>query len=132
MPDNRAVLATSGDTATSQNWSTLLGKAIDDVSRIASAEIRLLGIQISASVEGAVESILPIMIAAAIFIGAEACLLAAVVLLLHKWFEWWISFGATGLGALIVGALIIGVMKTSRTGKLAEIDASLSPPASVG
>jgi len=129
MPNDRAAIVTSNDTA-SQNWSTLLGKAIDDVSRIASAEIRLLGVQLTASVEGAVQSFLPIILAAAIFIGAEACLLAAVVLVLHKWFEWWISCGATGLGALIVGALIVGLMKPSRTERLVEADASLSPPVS--
>ena len=112
MPENRGAIAASHHNDTSPNWSTLLGKAIDDVSRIAQAEIRLLGVHINASVEKAIESILPILLACALFIGAEACLLAAAVLLLHHWLPWWISFGVAGLAALMVGFVLVAVVRT--------------------
>jgi len=110
MPTYRNSVAVPEEPAHSANWSTLIGKAIDDVSRIAQAEIRLLGIHVSASVEGAIESILPILVAAAIIIGAEACLLTALVLLIHQWLQWWMAFGIAGIVALLAGLAIQGIV----------------------
>jgi len=112
MPNHRGTLTVTDDAATSPNWSSLLGKAIDDVSRIAQAEIRLLGVQMNASVEGAIESVLPILVASAIFVGAEACLLAAAVLLLHQWLPWWIAFAVAGIAALVIGLVLRSIPGT--------------------
>lgn len=128
MANYRNSVVVSEEPANPANWSTLIGKAIDDVSRIAQAEIHLLGVHMSASVEGAIESILPILVAAAIIIGAEVCLLAALVLLIHQWLQWWMAFGITGIAALLAGVAIQEIV-VSRARRILHPDANSSQPA---
>jgi hypothetical protein len=67
---------TSGDqekTRIPENWPTLLGRAVDDVSRVVHAEMRLFEAHLAASAEALVENASVALIVFATFIIAEIC-----------------------------------------------------------
>ena len=49
-------------------------------------------------------TIVRLMIVAAMFSGA-LCILVASILLLHQWLLWWQAFGAIGLTMLVAGSI---------------------------
>ncbi len=87
-------------------WSSLLGRAVDDLARIAQAEIRLLGVHLAASLEAALQSALATVMVAAAMLCAEVCLVAALILLLHHWMQWWMAAAAAG-GSMLITALLL-------------------------
>jgi len=56
-----------------ENWPTLLGRAVDDVSRVVHAEMRLFEAHLAASAEALVENASVALIVFATFIIAEIC-----------------------------------------------------------
>jgi hypothetical protein len=98
-PDNRPA----------DNWLALIVKLFDDIGRILAGEIRLAGAGLARVVENVVVRGLKRLILAAIGLCGLLCLIAATVLLLHKWLEWWQAFGAMGVSLLlivVVGSLV--------------------------
>lgn len=88
------------------DWSGLLTQAVDDLSRIAQAEIRLLGAHFAASIETAIRDAFAAAVIAAALLCAEACLVVALILLLHHWLQWWLAAGAAG-GAMLIAGLTL-------------------------
>jgi putative superfamily III holin-X len=87
-----------------ENWPTLLGRAVDDVSRVVHAEMRLFEAQLAVSAEALVENASLALTLFATFIIAEICLVSAAILLLHKWLlSWWLSLGLTGIAIFGAG-----------------------------
>jgi hypothetical protein len=81
-------LENSGTTA---EWSTLLGRMLEDLSRIIRLELQLLEARIAPSLTGMADrAIAALVILFASVIGGS-CLLAAFILLLHEWMKWWQS-----------------------------------------
>ncbi len=84
------------------DWSTLLGKLIDDCTRILRGEARLLGATIALKIDSLVVRSVRLMILAAMALAGLSCLLAATILILHKWLELWAAFGVVGAALLFI------------------------------
>jgi hypothetical protein len=105
MPEK---LSLAGDAApgTEGDWSTLVGRAIDDVSRIIQSEIGLLETTLRAVVEEQTDYALANLAAVAVMICAAICMLGALILLVHQWLQWWLAFAIAGLVASAAGIAI--------------------------
>ena len=66
---------------TDADWSTLVGRAIDDVSRIIHSEIGLFETTLRAAVEGQTDYALANLATVAIMICGAVCMLGALILL---------------------------------------------------
>lgn len=87
-----------------ENWPTLLGRVVDDVSRVVHAEVRLFEAHLAVSAEALVENASMALIAFATFIIAETCIVAAAILLLHQWLlSWWLPLGLVGTAIFAAG-----------------------------
>ncbi|HEY1852732.1 MAG TPA: phage holin family protein [Candidatus Binataceae bacterium] len=84
------------------DWPTLLGKLFDDFIRILRGEVKLLGAGIAFAIDSLVARSVRLMVLAAMALAGLFCLLAAAILLLHKWLEWWQAFGVMGVGLLFI------------------------------
>jgi len=100
LADDLAASASEGD------WSTLVGRAIDDVSRIIQSEIGLLETTLRAVVEEQTDYALVNLAAVAVMICAAICMLGALILFLHQWAQWWLAFAIAGLVASAAGIAI--------------------------
>jgi len=105
MPEQR-LLAGNASSETEGDWSTLVGRAIDDVSRIIQSEIGLVEVTLRAVVEEQTDYALANLATVAVMICAAICLLIALILFLHQWLQWWLAFAIAGLGAGAVGVAI--------------------------
>jgi putative superfamily III holin-X len=89
-----------------ENWPTLLSRAVDDVSRVIHAEMRLFEAHLAASAESLVENASVALIVLATFIIAEICIVTAAILLLHQWLPWWLSLGLAGTTIFAAGLVL--------------------------
>jgi hypothetical protein len=99
-------LARDAAPGTEGDWSTLVGRAIDDVSRIIQSEIGLLETTLRAALEEQTDYALANVAAVAVMICAAICMLGAWILFLHQWLQWWLAFAIAGLVASAVGIAI--------------------------
>ncbi len=88
------------------DWSTLVGRAIEDVSRIIQSEIGLLETTLRSVVEEQTDYALANLAAVAVMICAAICMLGGLILFLHQWLQWWLAFAIAGLAASAVGIAI--------------------------
>jgi hypothetical protein len=79
---------------------------LEDVSRVIQLELQLLEAKLAPSLMAMADrAIAGLVLLYAGVIGAS-CLLAALILLLHRWMEWWECFAIAGV-VTIVCALAI-------------------------
>jgi hypothetical protein len=98
--------AVNGSSAVNAEWPTLLGRMLEDVSRVIQLELQLLEAKLAPSLMAMADrAIAGLVLLYAGVIGAS-CLLAALILLLHRWMEWWECFAIAGV-VTIVCALAI-------------------------
>jgi len=97
----------------SPNWPELLSKTIDDLSRIARTEMELLVAKLGLLLEAQTDKItgVPILVGALLYGSLFA--LGGIVLLLHLWIPWWLSFLITGTAVVIAGVLFQMTMKAA-------------------
>jgi Putative Actinobacterial Holin-X, holin superfamily III len=113
--------AVNGSPAVNAEWPTLLGRMLEDVSRVIQLELQLLEAKLAPSLMAMADrAIAGLMILYAGVIGAS-CLLAALILFLHRWMEWWQCFAIAGVVtiacALAVYASINGSSGSTETKK---------------
>ena len=107
MPDKlpeKQPLANGRTSSDFPDWSTLLGQAIDDVSRILRSEAEIVQTRIGAALKTSIAASLAILPPLILVIWGAACLLLASVLLLHEWVPLWQAFGIAGLCLMTIGA----------------------------
>ena len=80
MPE-KLPLAGNAAAGTEGDWSTLVGRAIDDVSRIIQSEIGLFETTLRAAVEEQTDYALANLATVAVMICATICMLGALILL---------------------------------------------------
>jgi hypothetical protein len=85
------------------DWPTLIGRAVDDVSRILQSELHIFQANMGADLQARLANAVSSLKIAAMIISGAICILCASILLLHQWLPWWQAFGIAGLTALIVG-----------------------------
>ena len=89
----------------SDNWAALLSKLLDDLVRIVRGEIRLAIAGVTPAINSVLVRTITLLTLAVIGWFGAVCLIAAGVLLLHKYLEWWAAFSAMGVGLLFIALL---------------------------
>jgi Putative Actinobacterial Holin-X, holin superfamily III len=102
--------------ARATDWASLLARAIDDLTRIAHSELKLLAASMKTALDEEVDRILAFIATGVMMLSGAICLLAAVIMFLHEFLglPWWQSFGIT---ALILFAIAIAISALASSGK---------------
>ena len=132
--NRRADLAANAEPRGSSDWVGLLGKAVDDVSRIMQMEIRLTRAQLSASIETTIADAALALVASVAILAAGACLATAAILLLHQWLQLWIAFAIAGNAILVVGLILRSLTRRDVEGppaRTAQKSAEIESPSPV-
>jgi hypothetical protein len=117
--EEKQPLASNGAQDTHADWSSLVARAVDDVSRILHSETHLLQISLGAAVKAQIDYALTVFAIVAALICAAICVLAALILLLHKSFQWWHGFPwwqAFAVGGLLM--FVVGIAIHQIAGRL--------------
>lgn len=103
----------NGSSGVSVEWPTLLGRMLEDVSRVIQLELQLLEARLAPSLTAMADrAIAGLMLLYAGVIGGS-CLLAALILLLHDWMLWWQCFALGGIVTIACAfALRIGITRS--------------------
>jgi hypothetical protein len=104
-------LETPGSEKREPEWSTLLGRMLEDLSRIIRLELQLLEARIAPSLTGIADRAIAALVMLFAGVMAGACFLGALILLLHQWMKWWESFAVGGGVALICGFIAYSIIK---------------------
>ena len=98
------------------DWTTLLARAIDDITRIMQSEIRLVTANMRTILAEQTDRVLGFIASGVLMMFGMMCILAATILFLHEFamLPWWQSFGITGL-ALFVIAIAVQAFTTPRS-----------------
>jgi Putative Actinobacterial Holin-X, holin superfamily III len=110
---NNHVVVPWRDPRPSADWSTLLSKLLDDLVRIVRGEVRLAIASVTPVIDSVLARTITLLVLAVIGLCGLVCLMAAGVLLLHKYLEWWAAFGAMGLGLLFI--VVVGLLTTRKS-----------------
>ncbi|MGH7932627.1 MAG: phage holin family protein [Candidatus Binataceae bacterium] len=90
------------------DWPALAARAVDDLSRIAEAEIRLFEVGLRDALKDEIDRILKLIVALAAIGYGVLCVFAAVILLLHQLLHhWWMAFALAGALLLIAGIALV-------------------------
>jgi VIT1/CCC1 family predicted Fe2+/Mn2+ transporter len=97
------------------DWSTLVGRAVDDVTRIMHSEGQLLVAGVRSALSEGIDRVVALVATGVVMAAGAICLLAAMVLFLHEYMmlPWWSSFGIVGLALFAIG-IGLGAFATSR------------------
>jgi uncharacterized membrane protein YqjE len=99
------------------DWPTLVARIVADVARIVQTEIRLFQASLNPILSAAIDRLLGSVIALAAVLAGGLCLLAAVVVFLHRWFWWDASLAITGVISFIAGyaAARLAALRTNQS-----------------
>jgi hypothetical protein len=97
------------------NWPHLLSKTVDDLTRIARTEMEILETKLGVLLEAQTNKIAGMLLLVVALSYGSLFLLGGIVLLLHLWLPWWLSFLITGAVIVIAGvALQMTMMAAAR------------------
>ena len=98
------------------DWTTLVARALDDITRIMQSEIRLVTTSMRTILAEQTDRVLGFIASGVLMVFGMMCILAAAILFLHEYamLPWWQSFGATGL-ALFAIAIAVQAFTTPRS-----------------
>jgi len=94
-----------------QDWPTLVGRAVDDVTRILQSEAHMLETSMSAALASRLANAIATLTIIAVMLCGGVCVLCAAILLLHQWLPLWQAFGLVGAIILAVGVAIYAIRK---------------------
>jgi hypothetical protein len=109
-----------GAPETLQDWPTLVGRAVDDVTRILQSEAHMLQISMGAALETQLANAIATLTVIAVMICGAVCIVCAAILLLHEWLPPWQAFGIAGGAILLIGIAIHAIMRPPARLKSAE------------
>ena len=113
----------AGQGARSDNgpdWSEVIGRVVDDLARIIHAEFRLFDAELERAIQRASDrAIFEVLMAMVLTVGG-LCLLAAVILLLHQFTPWWLSFAIAGAVTVAAASLAAGLIRDAPTTMIAD------------
>jgi hypothetical protein len=101
----------NGTPAGLQDWPTLVGRAVDDVSRILQSEAHMLETSLGAALETRLANAIATLTVIAVMICGGVCMVSAAILLLHEWLPLWQAFGIAGVGILLIGIASYAITK---------------------
>lgn len=94
-----------------QDWPTLVGRAVDDVTRILQSEAHMLETSMSAALATRLANAIASLTIIAVMLSGGVCVLCAAILLLHQWIPLWQAFGLAGAIILAIGIAIYAIRK---------------------
>jgi hypothetical protein len=97
---------TNGASESLQDWPTLVGRAVDDVTRILQSEAHMLETSMSAALAARLASAITKLTVLAVMLCGGVCILCAGILLIHEWLPLWQAFGLAGATILMIGITI--------------------------
>src|SRR5215831_15444210 len=101
------------------NWPELLSKTVDDLTRVLGSEARLVEATLKQLIEARGEKLVGLLVAM-IALGYGALLLVgAIILFIHLWLDWWLSFLITAVAVIAAGVLFQMAMGRSARAKSA-------------
>ena len=103
----------NGGPETLQDWPTLVGRAVDDVTRILQSEAHMLENSMGAALSTRLASAIATLTIVAVMLCGGVCLLSAAILLLHEWLPLWQAFGLAGVTILLVGIATYSIKRSS-------------------
>jgi len=92
-------------TVENPDWPQLLSKTVDDLSRVARTEIQLLEATLKRLIEAQTDKITGMLVLVVALTYGSLFLLGGVVLLIHLWLAWRLSFLITGLAICSAGII---------------------------
>jgi hypothetical protein len=92
-------------TVENPNWPELLSKTVDDLSRVAKTEIELLEATLKRLIESQTDKIVGMLVLVVALTYGSVFLLGGIVLLIHLWLAWWLSFLITGIAICSAGVV---------------------------
>lgn len=99
------------------DWPSLIGRFVDNLTRVFRAEILLLEKRLSQSASDVIRNIVAhaaaILVLAATTIVGLICLLAGFILLLHRWLPAWQACGIGGLTIIVIGFVAFTILNVS-------------------
>ncbi len=101
----------NGAPETVQDWPTLVGRAVDDVTRILQSEAHMLETSMSAALQTRLASAIATLTVVAVMLSGGVCVLCAAILLLHQWLPLWQAFGLAGACILLIGIASYAITK---------------------
>jgi Putative Actinobacterial Holin-X, holin superfamily III len=114
---NDRPLGYNGVVVDSADWSTLLGRFTDSLTRLVRAEILLwenrVKDNVAAAAQRAVAQVIAFMVLALSGILGLVCILAAYIMLLHRWLPAWQACGAGGLTIIFIGLIFFAILNAS-------------------
>jgi hypothetical protein len=102
---------TAEGSGTTTEWSTLLGRMLEDLSRIIRLELQLLEARLVPSLTGMGDRVIASLVILFAGVIGGSCLLAALILLLHQWMKWWQSFAIGGVVAIACGFVAYSIIR---------------------
>ena len=108
---NRPNDSTNGAAETNPDWTTLVGRAVDDVTRILRSEAHMFQTSMGNALEARIANVLATLTMIVAMICGAICILSASILLLHQWLPWWQSFGIAGVASGLIGLASRAIMK---------------------
>jgi VIT1/CCC1 family predicted Fe2+/Mn2+ transporter len=112
IPRSERVRAEARDT----DWATLIGRAVDDMTRIMHSEGQLLVAGVRGALSEGIDRVVALVATGVAMAAGAMCMLAAAILFLHEYvmLPWWQSFGIVGL-ALFAISLALGAFAGGRS-----------------
>lgn len=89
----------------SPNWPKLLSKTVDDLSRIGRTEIELLETRLKHVIEAQTDNVAGVIVLLVALGYGSLFLLGGLVLLIHLWLAWWLSFLIIGIAMASTGII---------------------------
>jgi hypothetical protein len=99
------------------DWSELLSRTVDDLSRIARTEMELLGAVTRRLIETQTDKLAGAMVMLVAISHGSLFILGGMILLIHLWLAWWLAFMLTGFGVICAGVLLRMSMTTAASGR---------------
>lgn len=109
--DRISVVRRPSPASTETEWSTLLSRMLEDLSRIIRLELQLLEARIAPSLTGLADRAIAALVILFAGVIGGSCFLAALILLLHEWMKWWQAFAIGGVVAIACGVVAYSVIK---------------------
>jgi hypothetical protein len=94
------------ETAETQNWPALISKTVNDLSNIAKTEMELLEVRLQRLIEAQTDKIAGMLFLVVAAAYGSLFLLGGIVLVIHLWLAWWLSFLITGAAVVAAGIAI--------------------------
>jgi len=104
-----------------QDWPNLIGRAVDDVSRILHSEADILQTRLGDSIRSGLNHSAEVVALLALFLWGIGCLLLGVILFLHRWLPLWFAFSLVGLSTMSIA--ILGILTMQRRSRSATTGA---------